>query len=59
MQTQREDQSHLCLTCSQGPKPQLHAVFVNAGADVNEPCAMKFVVQRSNQCIAISFMKHC
>ena len=50
--------SRTSLTCSQGPRTHLHTVFVNADADVNEPCAVKFVVQRSNQCIAVSFITH-
>lgn len=36
---------------------QLHTVFKNVSVDVNEPRAMKFVVQRSNQHFAISFIK--
>lgn len=35
-----------------------HCFSVNVGVDANEPRAMKFVVQRSNQHIAISFIKH-
>lgn len=50
MQTLRADQIHLYLMCSQGPESKLHALFINAGSDVNEPCALKFVVQRSVYC---------
>lgn len=50
-----------CLWCVLRGIYVMHS-FINTVSYVNEPCAMKFVVQRSNRCIATSVTEkknHC